>query len=262
MDAIITAGGRPVPEEPLYPVTQGAYKAMLDLLGKPMIQWVLDAVCAAKQVDRIIVIGLGPDCNLTCTKPLTYIPDQGGLIENIKAGVAKVQELNPQTEYVITVSSDIPAITPEMVDWVIQAAMQTRHEAYYNVIKREVMEARYPLSKRSYVKLKGLEVCGGDMNVLAVRMVAHQDEVWQKIVDSRKNALKQASLVGWDLLFLLLIRQVTLERAVDKITRRLGITGRAVLCPYAEVGMDVDKPHQLEMMRADLQQRSPQGVTP
>jgi hypothetical protein len=29
----------------------------------------------------------------------------------------------------------------------------------------------------------------------------------------------------------------------------------AVICPYAEVGMDVDKPVQLEMMRADLAKR-------
>ncbi len=36
---------------------------------------------------------------------------------------------------------------------------------------------------------------------------------------------------------------------------RLNITGRAIVCPYAEVGMDVDKPHQLEIMRADLKKR-------
>jgi hypothetical protein len=36
---------------------------------------------------------------------------------------------------------------------------------------------------------------------------------------------------------------------------RLNITGKAVVCPYAEVGMDVDKPHQLEIMREDLKKR-------
>ena len=34
------------------------------------------------------------------------------------------------------------------------------------------------------------------------------------------------------------------------------VTGRAILCPYAEVGMDVDKPHQLELMCADLAKRA------
>ncbi|MDP2976442.1 MAG: hypothetical protein Q8N45_09575, partial [Anaerolineales bacterium] len=36
------------------------------------------------------------------------------------------------------------------------------------------------------------------------------------------------------------------------VAKRLKITGRGILCPYAEVGMDIDKPHQLEMLRADL----------
>ena len=39
----------------------------------------------------------------------------------------------------------------------------------------------------------------------------------------------------------------------------MNITGRAIVCPYAEVGMDVDKPHQLEIMRADLRKRSKQA---
>ncbi len=44
MDAIVIAGGVPTPVEPLYPYTQGKPKALLDLCGKPMIQWVLDAL--------------------------------------------------------------------------------------------------------------------------------------------------------------------------------------------------------------------------
>jgi len=57
---------------------------------------------------------------------------------------------------------------------------------------------------------------------------------------------------------LLLLRMITLEGAVKKVTKRLNLRGRAILTPYAEIGMDVDKPHQLEIMRADLAQR-PQG---
>jgi hypothetical protein len=67
--------------------------------------------------------------------------------------------------------------------------------------------------------------------------------------------LKQAALMGFDTLILVLLHAITLDAAVKKLTKRLNITGQAILCPYAEVGMDVDKPHQLEMMRADLSQQ-------
>ena len=43
MDAIILAGGIPLPEDPLYSYSKGDAKALIDVAGKPMIQWVLDA---------------------------------------------------------------------------------------------------------------------------------------------------------------------------------------------------------------------------
>jgi NDP-sugar pyrophosphorylase family protein len=44
MDAIVIAGGIPEPGDPLYEYTQGQPKALLDIAGKPMVQWVLDAL--------------------------------------------------------------------------------------------------------------------------------------------------------------------------------------------------------------------------
>ena len=35
-------------------------------------------------------------------------------------------------------------------------------------------------------------------------------------------------------------------------SKRIGIRGRAIVWPHAEPCMDVDKPHQLELLRADL----------
>jgi putative ribosome biogenesis GTPase RsgA len=142
-----------------------------------------------------------------------------------------------------------------MIDWVVKTTMQTDEDVYYNVISREVMEKRFPASNRSYIRLKDVEVCGGDMNVVATRMITTNDEIWIKLVNARKNALKQAALMGFDTLLLTLLHAITLEAAVEKVAKRLKITGRAILCPYAEVGMDIDKPHQLEILRADLAQQ-------
>jgi hypothetical protein len=100
-----------------------------------------------------------------------------------------------------------------------------------------------------------MEVCGTDMNMIRSRLVTSKDAIWEKLIASRKNALKQAALIGFDTLLLLALRMLTLEDAVQKVTRRLKVSGQAVVCPYAEVGMDVDKPHQLELMRAYLNRR-------
>jgi GTP:adenosylcobinamide-phosphate guanylyltransferase len=253
MDAVVTAGGIPKPGEPLYEYTQGKSKALLDIAGKPMIQWVLDALCDARTIERIIVIGLPPDSGITCSKLADFQPNQGGMLQNIRLGMRRSVELNPSSHHILMVSSDIPAITAEMVDWVVNECMKTDLDAYYNVITRQAMEARFPGSKRSYTRLKDVEVCGGDMNVLRSNVGPEHDAVMEKLIAARKNVFKQASLVGYDTLFLLLFRLITLEQAVSMVTKRLKITGQAVRCPYAEVGMDVDKPFQLEIMRLDLE---------
>jgi hypothetical protein len=253
MDAIVTAGGIPLPEEPLYPATQGHPKALVDIAGKPMIQWVLDALTQSTVIENVILVGLSEKSDVTCGKPLYFIPNQGKMLENLRAGAVKVLEINKKARHVLLVSSDIPAISGEMVDWAVNTAMQTDEDIYYNIIQREVMEKRFPGSKRTYTRLKDMEVCGGDMNVGRLELLTSEDtDLWEKITNARKSPLKQAGLIGFDTLFMLLLRQLTLEKAAANIMKRLKITGRAIVCPYAEIGMDIDKPHQLEILRADL----------
>ena len=256
MDAIVTAGGIPLPEEPLYPATRGQSKALVDVAGKPMIQWVLDALTDARTIQNVIIVGLTVKSGLKCGKKMYFVPNQGGMVKNLQAGGRKVLEVSPKTKHVLMVASDIPTITAEMVDWVVNTDMQTKLDVYYHVIQREVMEKRFPGSKRTWTHLKDMEICGGDMNVAGLDLLLTEETgIWNKITDARKSPLKQAALVGFDTAFLLLTGKLSLQKAETNIMKRLKITGKALVCPYAEVGMDVDKPHQLQIMRADLAKR-------
>lgn len=252
MDAIITAGGIPKPGEPLYEYAHGSSKALIDIAGKPMIQWILDALGEAKKVDNVIIIGLTPKSGLTCKKPVHYVSNQGRMLANITAGVNKSLELNPKTEYVLLVSSDIPAIKGEMVDWLVKTAMQTKDELYYGVCPRAVMETRFPESKRTYTRLKDMEVCGADVNIIHVSMVTDHLDTWEKLIGNRKSPLRQAAVIGLDTLYQLWRRQFTLQGLVERASQRIGIKGRAIIWDQAEPCMDVDKPHQLELMRREL----------
>ena len=263
MDAIVLAGGIPQPNEPLYSYTKGDPKALTDVAGKPMIQWVLDALSDAKQVDKVIIVGLSPKNELACKKPLYYLSNQGRMLANIVLGVNKSLELNEKTDYVLVVSADIPALKPEMVDWLVETSMETKDDIYYGICTREVMEARYPGSNRTYTKLKGIELCGADINITHVRMATEHLDMWESLIGSRKSPLKQAGIIGLGTLFQVATRSITLEDLVEKVCKRIGIKGRAITWSYAEACMDVDKPHQLEIMREDLakQQRKAAGAT-
>ena len=253
MDAIVTAGGIPQPDDPLYAYSHGNSKALIDVAGKPMIQWVLDGLSESKLVDNVILIGLSAKSGVTCTKPIHFLSNQGRMLANIVAGVNKSLELNKKNEYVLIVSSDIPALKSDMVDWLIETCMETQDDLYYGVCPKDVMESRFPNSKRTYTHLKDMDVCGADINISHVRNATEHLEMWESLIGNRKSPVKQASVIGFGTLFKLLFRRLTLEDAVTRVTSRIGISGRAIVWPYAEACMDVDKPHQLELMREDLE---------
>lgn len=252
MDALIVAGGTPAPTDPLYPDCRGRPKSLLDVGGRPMVQWVLDAVAGSARIDRILVVGLGEEDGLQSSKPLLYLAEQGSLIGNLRAGMAYASSHDPSADHLLMATSDIPLITSEMVSFRAEQIQQGGADLDYCAIERSIMQARFPDSRRSYIHLKDIEACGGDIH--GVRLALNWDDaLWDRLIAARKNALKQAYLLGLDTALMLLLRQASVPWAEEKISRRLHLRARVQVCPYAEVGMDVDKPFQLQIVRREIQ---------
>lgn len=252
MDAVVLAGGRTHPKDPLYEMTGGGLKSMLKIAGKPMIQWVLDALSGAELIDSIAVVGIEGGSGLHFDKEISYLCDSGSLFENIKLGCEHFAKIHPDRSHVITISADIPAVTSKIIDDCIQQYQKTDFDVCYSVIERAVMERRFPDSKRTYVKIKDVEVCGGDLNYINKNIALHPSGLYNQLIQNRKNPLKQASIIGLDTLLLLVMGKLSLDDAAARVSRRLGFSGKAFRLPYAEVGMDVDKPFQFQIVENDL----------
>jgi len=251
MDVIILAGGASS-DDALSELTGGKLKSMLEIAGQPMVQWVLDAISNAPSVGTVVLIGIEDISGLTCGKPLVTLPDRGALMDNIQQGAKTLQELHPEDTHVVSISADIPAINADIVESMIKLFSAREVDIYYSVVEREVIEKRYPGSRRTYLKVKDTQVCGGDLNCFSKRAALDPNAIWKELINLRKSPLKQAAMIGVDTLLLILLRQLTLDQAVKRVCKRLGITGKAVRVPFAEIGMDVDKPFQFEMVQADL----------
>ena len=253
MDAIVLAGGVPDPDSPLYPFSKGKPKAAIDIGGKPMLQWVLDALEKAETINRIVVVGCEDlQGKLQSTKVSSYQPTGTDMISSFKSGADAILDLNPDAVEIAVVSADIPLLTPESVDWVIHTSLESNQEIYYCVIDQPTMENKYPESARTYTSLKDMDVCGGDIAVINLDLYTQKKEFWGKITRARKSSLRMAAIIGIDILLLLVLRRLTLEDTVNRITRRLDITGKGLHCPYPEIAMDIDKPYQLELARREL----------
>jgi len=254
MDAIVLAGGIAAESDPLYSLSPGGLKALIPLAGKPMVQWVLDALDASGEFSVVCIIGLNSQKDISVKPHYHFLDDSGGIIENIQSACSYLVEnlqRDPQ-QRAITSSADIPAIQPHMVNWLAEQVKASDHDLYYSVVEQLSMEKRYPGSRRTYVPLKGIKVCGGDLNAVRLQTALHTSSLSNKLAAARKNIIKQATLIGINTLALLLLRQLDLHRAERLISHRLGISGKALLCPFPEIGMDVDKPFQYDIMLKDL----------
>ncbi len=256
MNVIVTAGGITGPKQPLYEAAGGGPKSMIDIAGRPMVQWVLDALSASGVVEHVCVVGLPPRTALACAHPVVLLPDHGDMMSNIIAGAKEIQRIDPAAAHAIMASGDIPALRAEMIDWMAgQIAADPDRDIYYTVIQRGAMESQFPASRRTYVMLKDVAVCGGDLHAFRLRAANTEHPVVKNLIAARKNPLRLASLIGFGTLFNLLLRRLALREVETAVARRLGLRVRAIISPYAETGMDVDKPSQLEMLREHLGKR-------
>jgi GTP:adenosylcobinamide-phosphate guanylyltransferase len=196
MDALVLAGGIPQPDDPLYTYSNGDSKALIDVAGKPMVQWVLDALGDSNTSGMSSWSDSRPGAASPVKSPCTSSPTRDACLPMLFTGVNKTLELNRKTQYVLVVSSDIPALKPEMVDWLVETCMETKDDLYYGICTRDVMEGVSQNRNGPTQNLKGMELCGADINVTHVRMATEHLDLWESLIGTRKSPLRQAGIIG------------------------------------------------------------------
>lgn len=254
MHCIVTAGGLPGPDDPLYPYTQGRPKALLDMGGRTMLERVMDALQSSKYVEDIVLVGLEDSMGMQFQRPIDqYLPDQGSLVGNVLAGANWLRNRHPDMKAVLFSTADLPSLTGANVDSFVEICEPFDKGVYYIFVTKERMEARFPGSERTYTKLKGVEIAGGDIAIAQVDLADEHEELWRALTDARKNAWKIARVIGLRMLLKLLFHRLSISDIEQKASSIVGRPVQIVLDAPAETAMDVDKPGQLELMHAELE---------
>ncbi|HIE37687.1 MAG TPA: hypothetical protein EYH30_06250 [Anaerolineales bacterium] len=183
------------------------------------------------------------------------------MLDNAEAGIQHALTQLPHLTGVLVSGSDLPLLTSAIVDRFVEECLKTDHDLYYGVVERSVMEGRFPTSRRTYVRLTEGEFAGGDLLLLRRGALTANRELWRRLASARKSPIRQARMLGgvWPLIKLLTGR-MSLAEGERRASRALRVRGRAVVCAWPEIGMDVDKPFQLDIARAELEARS--GASP
>jgi len=252
-DAVILAGGAPDKADPLLEYAQAQKKPLIKIAGKEMVRYVAEAAAGSSRVERTFVVGLSPEDGVEFALPVEYVEATGDMLDNVVAGMERVMEVDPGVERVVIISADIPLLTTEMVDYFIDTCLETDHDLYYTVVEKSTIEARFPGSRRSFVPLRGGSFAGGDINMTKVSAIQTNLPLARQAMGFRKNVWQQVRLLGFGTLTKFAFRRLSITDAERVASRALGCRGRAIITPYPEMGMDVDKPHQLDIVRAILE---------
>ena len=135
-----------------------------------------------------------------------------------------------------------------MIDFLLQCK-EVDADLYYPIVSKEVNERLYPGCKRTYVGLREGTFTGGNVFLVNPKIVMQCMDVAERIIENRKNP--GSYVIYWAGLsfFAFFFGHCDLRMLNSGLTELLGISGAVVQSPYPELGIDVDKPSDLELVR-------------
>jgi len=139
-------------------------------------------------------------------------------------------------------------ITGEAIDDFVDRCGDETIDLYYPIVSRQVVEDRYAGARRTYVHLKEGVFTGGNVFLFNPGILSRCLVKGKQLVEARKNPLRLAGMVGLPFLLKFMTRNLSLREAEEKVSGLLDIKGLAVISRCPEIGLDVDKPEDLELV--------------
>lgn len=223
-------------DEPLAKHFGVASKALLPIAGKPLVNYVLEALKNSAKVKQIVYVG-EKSSELTEKLDVT-LPASNNFSTNLGKGLKAALDLAPQQD-ILMISADLRWLTAEAIDKFI--ANCTDAAVFYPIIPRNIVEQEFPEQKRTYASLREGEFTGGSLMLIKNSAVDNLLPFAEKAYQARKNLFALARLIGFDITIRFVTRTLSLARLEKHISSKLGETARAILVEQAELAMDIDE---------------------
>jgi GTP:adenosylcobinamide-phosphate guanylyltransferase len=245
---VLAAGGK---KDKLALAEGVADKAMLPAGGRPMIDWVLDALAAAQRVGEVTVVAdEGSPLNDHLAGRVRVATPQGPtFFDSIEAGMAAYAD-QPR---VLVCTGDIPLATGEHIDEFLgRCELEPSAELCYSMIRASVCEQQLPGGRRTTVKLREGVFTGGNIVTMSPAFLVREKQRFAEVFALRKSPLKLCRLLGWGFVIKLVLGRASVPALVNRAKALLNCDLAAIESPYASIGFDVDKPEDLAMVRGKL----------
>lgn len=237
---VILAGGAAKPD--IQAASGQQNRAQIEVMGKTMLQHVVDALLDADTSAPIAVMG-----NLPLSDQYSVLEDQGGFVENLFGGITRFAE----SEFVLVATADLPYLTGVSVSEFIRDALISARDSdaalLFPVVPVSACYSRFPGVKRTSLRLKEGEYTGGNLMLVRPNVILAQKQRISEAYSARKSPLRLAAILGFDTLIRLILSQKVSPKYLDiptleaQVSRVMGGRARAVLSSHPELATDLDR---------------------
>lgn len=245
---ILLAGGE---KGPLYETTGYAEKALIPIHGKPMLSRVIEAFRASERVDEIVVVG---SPNLDQLEAMSHVRKRVfegfNVVQNLLLAVTYIKHrLNggafDHNGYVISFC-DAVFLTPEIIDDTLNAIESNDSDIVLHYVEKTTLEQAGLPTSRTFIPVDGKHYTGS--TIYYVKRFSKVFAAMPKLVELRKHRKNPAELlrhIGCE--------SSDLSAIENAMSRKLAARVQICISQHARIGVDVDKPCDLELAKTLLE---------
>lgn len=260
--AIVLAGERTRSD----PVAQAAgvpCKALAPVGGVPMVIRVLDALGDSDWIDTRILCGparavVEQDGDLRALihkGTVTWL--EPGTAPSTSAHAA-MQTVAAGTPVLLT-TADHALLDSELVDYFCDKAVHSGCDVVAAVADAGVVQAAYPGVRRTVIALRDGAYSGCNLFAFLTPQARQAARFWRRVEAQRKNPLRLIGHMGWMTALRYALGALTLDDALARLSRRMGVHAGTVTLPYPRAAIDVDRVSDWRFVNQEIDKPTRQG---
>lgn len=232
------------PGDPVAAAAGVPCKCLTTVDGVPMVVRVLDALAAAERTAAGVLCG--PPRHILDAAPLLRQRLDAHRVRWMEnqatpstSALAVLNSLPPQGPVLLT-TGDHALLSPAMIDYFCAAACDSGCDLVAAVASHAMIAAAYPGMRRTVVRLRDGGFCGCNLFAFMTPRARSAADFWRRVERQRKKPLRVIGVLGLGVVFRYLTGRLTLEEAIRRLSKRLGLSIHAVRMPFPEAAVDVD----------------------
>ena len=147
----------------------------------------------------------------------------------------------PEHHPVLVTTADHALLTSQTVEYFCSKARARACDVVVGLVSYDLVAGAYPDTRRTVTRLRDGGVCGCNLYLFLTARGRTLAAFWRRVEQQRKNPIGLVGTLGWRSVLSYLMGRLSLNDGLAHLSSRVNISIEAVMLPFPEAALDVDK---------------------